>query len=400
MDNDLLMDPSSLWRHLSKREIIEVLPRGTFSTKEKCSRTKLEEAVMLLTPDQRTLLERAGMDKVKALNGILNGEAVVNRSGEMNVSQEPFFETVSEDCRRDRISRFIDATGNKATETVTCAVCAGTFFKEEIYEAKLSDLRLKNKLAPLIPHTAQKLTDGMLLHITPSSLRVDASGDAIANVCNSCTLDLRKNKTPAMSLANGMWIGDVPLELKVLTLPERLLVSRFFPAAYIVKLYPKKKGARNWASGLHSGLRGNVSTYRLNTDQIAHLSSSHVMPPSSAILASTIGVTFVGPKNLPQRTMPGFLRVNRNRVRLALEWLKENNLLYTNITISDERLGSLPVDGVPKEIFSVAKYSDDTRLLAEETDGYVPNDCADELGNPVYIFPCHVCSLRLILTRP
>ena len=98
MDNDLLMDPSSLWRRLSKREIIEVLPHGTFSTKEKRSRTKLEEAVMLLTPDQCTLLERAGMDKVKALNGILNGEAVVNRSGKMNVSQEPFFETVSEDC--------------------------------------------------------------------------------------------------------------------------------------------------------------------------------------------------------------------------------------------------------------------------------------------------------------
>ena len=172
---------------------------------------------------------------------------------------------------------------------------------------------------------AQKLTDGMLLHITPSSLQVDASGDAIANVCNSCTPDLRKNKTPAMSLANGMWIGDVPLELKVLTLPEHLLVSRFFPATYIVKLYPKKKGARNWASGLHSGLRGNVSTYCLNTDQIAHLSSSHVMPPSSAILASTIGVTFVGPKNLPQRTMPGFLQVNRNRIRLALEWRSEEH---------------------------------------------------------------------------
>ena len=262
---------------------------------------------MLLTPDQHTLLERAGMDKVKVLNRNLNGKAVVNRSGKMNISQEPFFETVSEDCQCEHISKFIDATGNKATETVTCAVCAGTFFKEEIYEAKLSNLQLNNKLAPSIPHTAQKLTNGMLLHITPSSLQVDASGNAIANVCNSCTLDLRKNKTPAMSFANGMWIGNVPLELKVLTLSEHVLVSHFFSAAYIVKLYPKKKGTHNWASGLHSGLHGNISTYHLNTDQIMHLSSSHIMPPSSTILASTISITFVGPKNLPQRTMPGFL---------------------------------------------------------------------------------------------
>ena len=51
------------------------------------------------------------------------------------------------------------------------------------------------------------------------------------------------------------------------------------------------------------------------------------------------------------------------------------------------------MDGVPEEIFSLAKYSDNTILLAEEMDGYVLNDCADELGNLVYIFLCHICSL-------
>jgi hypothetical protein len=45
----------------------------------------------------------------------------------------------------------------------------------------------------------------------------------------------KKKKTPALSLANGMWIGEVPLELSVLTLPERILVAHYFPAAHIVK---------------------------------------------------------------------------------------------------------------------------------------------------------------------
>jgi hypothetical protein len=384
------MDSSALWRRLTIREIIEVLPGPIFSSKEKRSRAKLEEAVLLLPPQQRALLEQAAVTKVYGLNRSRGVEAVISGSSEMNATEDPFLEIVSEDCRRERISKFIDVTGNKATATATCAVCAGTFFKQEIYEVKVSNLQLKNKLTLSIPHPAQKLTDGMLLHITSSSLHVEASGVAFVNVCNPCTLDLRKNRTPAMSLANGMWIRDIPLELKVLTLPERVLIARFFPAAYIVKLYPKKKGARNWASsGLHSGLRGNVSTYRLNTDQIAHLASSHIMPPSPAILAATIGVTFVGPNNLPQKTMPGFLRVNRTRVRVALQWLKENNPLYTNITISAERLEALPVDGVPEEILSLARYSDDTRLLAEEMDGYVPSDCADELGERDEIFPSH-----------
>ncbi|KAH9033534.1 hypothetical protein EDB85DRAFT_1851513, partial [Lactarius pseudohatsudake] len=170
-------------------------------------------------------------------------------------------------------------------------------------------------------------------------------------VCFSCASHVHRNKTPPLSLANGMWVGAIPGELDILMLPEHILVGRHFPAAYIVKLYPKKKGANFWCSkNLQSGLRGNVSTYRLNTDDIASMTDTQIMPPSSVILAATIGVTFVGPKNLPEKTMPGFLRVNCERVHTALLWLKENNPLYRNIVISSDRLHSLPANGIPPEI--------------------------------------------------
>lgn len=39
--------------------------------------------------------------------------------------------------------------------------------------------------------------------------------------------------------------------------------------------------------------------------------SGDIMPPMPFILAATIGVTFVGPKNLPEQTMTGFLCVNK-----------------------------------------------------------------------------------------
>ncbi|KAH9045123.1 hypothetical protein EDB84DRAFT_1265854 [Lactarius hengduanensis] len=235
----------------------------------------------------------------------------------------------------------------------------------------------------------------MLLEQNQTSLGTHENGTPFGNVCGPCVRDLQKDNTPALSLANGMWIGDVPPLLNVLTLlgrsgravgrivtlPERILIARYFPAAYIVKLYPKKKGARNWSSaGMQSGLRGNMSTYRLNTNNIACLTDTQIMPPSLAILATTIGVTFVGPKNLPEKTMPGFLWVNRTRVRLALEWLKFNNPIYRDIVISSDRLCELPVDGVPIEITSLAHHSEDTVLLAEETDGYVPDDNDLETG--------------------
>ncbi|KAH9010256.1 hypothetical protein EDB85DRAFT_2232956, partial [Lactarius pseudohatsudake] len=176
-------------------------------------------------------------------------------------------------------------------------------------------------------------------------------GILFANVCQSCTSDLWCDKKPVLSLANEMWVGDVPLELQVLTLPERILVGHFFPAVYIIKLYPKKKGARSWATnGLQSGLRGNVSSYRLNTQDVVHMTDGQLMPPSSSILAATIGVTFVGPKNLPQKTLPGFLRVNRTRVRDALFWLKQNNPIYEDIIICSDRLNALLADGILDEI--------------------------------------------------
>ena len=142
-----------------------------------------------------------------------------------------------------------------------------------------------------------------------------------------------------------------------------------------------KKGACSWSSSsLQSGLRGNVSTYRLNTNNIIDMMDSQVMLPSPEILATTIGVTFIGPKNLPERTMPGFLHVNRARVHDTLWWLKENNPIYENIQISSGRLNTLPVDRVPLQIWSLMKHSDDMTLLSEEHDNYVPEEDGDNSG--------------------
>jgi hypothetical protein len=92
----------------------------------------------------------------------------------------------------------------------------------------------------------------------------------------------------------------------------------------------------------------------------------------------------VGPSNLPEKTLPGFLRVNRARVRDALQWLKKNNPLYQNIDICKERLNDLPIDNVPTEISCLTWHLQDEHLLAEETDGYIPEE--DDEGLPGVLF--------------
>jgi len=236
-------------------------------------------------------------------------------------------------------------------------------------EYGLKNFEYKMNLYPVIPHPTQVLVYSMLLYCQAVYQRDE---EVYGCICNTCMLNLLSNKQPPLSLSNNMWIGDIPDELSILSLPERILISIYYPAAYIIKLYLKRKGAQHWdTSVLNNGLRGNVSTYRLNTCDIASMVEGKFLPPSPSILAATIRVTIIGPKNLPECCMPSMLSVNQHRVRCALQFLKQENLLYEDVTISDENLSRLLENDIPVEIVANVKHSEETTKLEEEREGYV-----------------------------
>lgn len=300
-----------------------------------------------------------------------------------------FLKAIDEEVVKERISRFIQRTDNDSLQTGTCGICARELASRELESWELQDIPNADLLRPTTPHPAHDLTHGFLLHkprTTSGAAMVISRSieEIVVVVCRECIRDLKKNKIPMFALANGMWIGDIPHELAVLTLPERVLIARYFPAAHIVKLYPKRKFAKFWdPEKLHSGVRGNVSTYWLDPDSVSDMIQGNIMPPSAKILAATIGLTIVGPQNLPQRTLPGFLRVQRARVAAALLWLKKNNPLYNNISINEDRLNELPENDVPAQILATARYSSDTVAMEKERSGYVAtedDDLDDEPG--------------------
>ena len=55
-------------------------------------------------------------------------------------------------------------------------------------------------------------------------------------ICQSCRKYLKKGKTPPLSLANSLWLGEVPSELSNLTYVEQLLISRVRHNWCIVKV--------------------------------------------------------------------------------------------------------------------------------------------------------------------
>lgn len=294
-----------------------------------------------------------------------------------STTDSDFLNNPDETVKEQALARFIDRTGNYRTHQASCISCAQEHFIDEMNHVYLDEIPHRHLLTPVYRHPAQKLVAGMLLY-TPGIFTADDRQSG--GICSNCLDDLQAGNIPVLSLVNGLWVGEVPDELQILNLPERLLVGLYFPAVYVIKLYPQQKGAKHWdPAALNSGVRGNVSTYQLNTPDIAAMIEGKLLPHPPALLAATIAISIIGPNNLPVKSLPSFLSVNRSRVRNALLFLKKENHLYSDIIISEEKLRLLPEDGLPSELLTVIKYSNQQILLEREREGYVIGD--DDAGN-------------------
>ena len=313
------------------------------------------------------------------IGGMRNAKLQASKDDEQSpcmVEEANFLKVPSKEVIENCIVNFIDKTSNVA---VARAVCAVDGLKTETTVMDLANFAHKETLCPSSFHKSHCLMDGMLLK--ERGIIMSGSSKSIM-VCKGCETEVKQGKQLKLVLANGMWIGNVPMELVVLTLPERILVAKCFPVAYIVKLFLKQKGVKTWmVAGCNSGLRGNVSTYHLNVEDIANLVDPIIMPPPPIILTTTIGMTIIEPQNIPEQTMPGFLHVKHSWIKDALTWLRRNNPLYGNIMISDKCLNLYAEeDCKPEEIKVITKYSDDMEAVDCEWAGYVVED-DDEDGN-------------------
>ncbi|KAJ4492153.1 hypothetical protein C8J55DRAFT_486060 [Lentinula edodes] len=158
-------------------------------------------------------------------------------------------------------------------------------------------------------------------------------------------------------------------------------MARYISAAYVVKLHPKKQSGRILRNQLNSGLIGNVSTFHLNTEEVSALMDDGVLPYHPKVLAATILITFVGPHNIPMHVLRPLAVVNRQRVAAAIHWLIDNNPIYSHIKISEQNLQLLPEDGIPLEVLSNMRWSDDATALQRESAGYVPEGDDESLAD-------------------
>lgn len=294
---------------------------------------------------------------------------------ETMVTDQDFLAIPNLEERQQLYANFYRATSNDAVRFGVCAVCARRQLvsRSGLNTVFLSELPHRHLLRPGRAHPpGMDEVQGYLL--LPEACRIRGD-DVEVDICEECMRQLQESgrtKPPMLSLANGMWIGRTPWELRRLTLPEQLLVARAYPRVFVIKLYPKNR-RRCDPEALFSALQGNATTYPLNMDHVVDMISGMLMPQPPKVLAEVLSVTYMGVGKLPKRWLKNTFRVRRRHVADALQWLKEHNpKYYGDVEIDEERLQSLPEDDVPDEILATVRQDDQVGTTEKESAGYIP----------------------------
>lgn len=197
---------------------------------------------------------------------------------------------------------------------------------------------------------------------------------SLSHVCGSCLVDLDKGKRPLNALANGLWVGAVPPELRHLTFVEQLLVARVRTNRCVVRV-----------SRGQSKMTANAITFSSPMAKVYH----HLPPPRHD-LEEGLAFLFTGvspPTDEELKRTP--MLVRRNVVKRALDWLKLNHSDYGDLQIDYVALRSYPEEGIPVHVKKVV-VEDGSNLVAAATSVH---DTQEEHGVSSGACPFTVCGL-------
>jgi hypothetical protein len=298
--------------------------------------------------------------------------------GEEHRDFSKFMTIPNADEERNCYQSFYDATSNAALSLKVCVVCARERFANE---GEQSNLLSNPSVVHVLCGVKKTVNGGEDDEVDKAVMRelldVDEGG-VFGWLCFDCERALKRETIPRLSLANNLWIGDVPQELSMLTIPEQLVIARHYPRCYIFKLFPRDVDIHLPLDQLYSGMAGNACVFELNTDEVVEMVTGQRMPSSCRVLASVIAITFVSSRRLPTDWLKKTFRVRRIVVHDALIWLKKNNPIYSDIRIDERRLAELPNDDVPDELLAIIRQEEDDDLAEREQESYLKGEVENE----------------------
>ncbi|KAF9033546.1 hypothetical protein BJ165DRAFT_1417496 [Panaeolus papilionaceus] len=184
----------------------------------------------------------------------------------------------------------------------------------------------------------------------------------LTQICTNCKVALEKDQRPKLSLANWLWLGEVPPVLQNLTLAEQVLISRVRHNYCVVRV-----------SNGHSKMIANAIAFEHPSVKIYE-----ALPVTQSELDDVLSVVFTGkvrPSHEDLRRTPVLVR--RIRIQNALEWLKINHKDYADLNIDYGVLNTYPLDDVPIGFLYREKGDNEGNTLDAEKSVF---DSIEEVG--------------------
>jgi hypothetical protein len=225
---------------------------------------------------------------------------------------------LSQDEKDDIVREFRAATDNTSLLRYECSFC-GKFEKAILMTMRaVTDLDIS-----LLERAVMQLRVTSRQHRIQSfeSSSVVNGSYILCHLCNSAVSKKKFHSIPLRSYANGLWIGKVPEQLRDLTFLEEQCIARARATKCMYKLTLGPSG--------QLAARGNVCILPQDTNSFIS-----AMPIPLFRLKDEICVILVGSPDTQvtyDMLKKSPLLVRRERIRVALFWLIENNPLYADL---------------------------------------------------------------------
>lgn len=254
----------------------------------------------------------------------------------------------------DLVDDWCNATDYSSLAEGACAICG-----ESIKKSRLRRVALDAIDVAILCRDGISLASGEPILFRPAVYNVD--GIVYIDSCTTCLEAVKARRLPKRSLANGLWVGDIPNVLRDLTFVEKMVVSKYRHNACVVKV---KQG--NGLPGQRR-MRANAIIF---PQPVGRVYSE--LPPPWTELDAVLAILFVGPcvpVESDFRRTP--LLIRHDVVVKALAWLIENHCDYGGISISYVNLQTYPESQPP--VCVIHRTSDGLRtadtMAVFDTDG-------------------------------
>ena len=163
-----------------------------------------------------------------------------------DVIKESWPDLIDIDTIQDCTNKYMNATN--LLQPKICCCCTHKRFNEETFCFKLDEnpdikelLHLdmltisREEWAPFVAHSHRSLHNVML---SAKGFEFKNENEICAIIlCRECSIDLKANRLPKISLANNLYRGELPQQFKDMTWVEEMTCAIYRGTAYVTRLY-------------------------------------------------------------------------------------------------------------------------------------------------------------------